>query len=45
MDVDCGLGYIASRSLQGLGDKNFRRDKNGNRLLDEDIGRVMITFP
>ena len=41
-DVNCGLDYIASRSLQGLGDKNFRKDKNGNRLLDKDIGRVMI---
>ena len=25
-----------------LGDKNFRKDKNGNRPLDKDIGRVMI---
>ena len=41
-DVNCGLDYIASRSLQDLGDKNFRKDKNGNRLLDKDIGRVMI---
>ena len=41
-DVNCGLDYIASRSLQGIGDRNFRKDKNGNRLLDKDIGRVMI---
>ena len=24
-----------------LGDKNFRKEKNGNRLLDKDIGQVM----
>ena len=41
-DVNCGLDYIASRSLQCLGDKNFRKEKNGNRLLDKDIGQVMI---
>ena len=25
-----------------LGDKNFIKDKNGNRPLDKNIGRVMI---
>ena len=25
-----------------LGDKNFIKDKDGNRPLDKDIGRVMI---
>ena len=25
-----------------LGDKNFRKDKNGNSPLDKDNGRVMI---
>ena len=25
-----------------LGNRNFREDKNGNRPLDKDIGRVLI---
>ena len=41
-DILYRLNLVGRKVILFLGNKNFRRKKNGNRPPDKDISRVMI---